>query len=164
MRLYQLLFTFAVVFLFNPSAVCEEAAPDSDEADVIQEFIKYRYFVIGGGLRDGEVYRAQVRIFEEAGRLMIERSSGTRSEIVELLRSDGKEGQATWKAKFPNLKVNVSYVVCLYHDNFAVLVGEVMRTDRTSENSVTVETAYPDIYEIPEAEQAVPPKSDRAGG
>jgi len=83
---------------------------------------------------------------------MIERTKGTSSETVELIRIKQLEGPTTWTAKFPKLKIQVSYLVSLYHDNFAVLVGEVTRTDRASKASITVETAYPDIYEPSKAE------------
>jgi len=105
--LHQFTFTFAVLFLIATSAVSEEleAVRDSDKSDVIQKFIKYRYLVIGGGLRDGDLYRAQVRIFDEAGKLMIERTNGTSSETVELIRTKELEGPTTWNAKFPKLRI-----------------------------------------------------------
>ena len=144
-----------IILICSPELRAEKndhSAASPPKSDLIREFIQYQYLVIGGGLKEGSFYRAKTRIFEEGRTLMIERKEGGLSETVELIKVDAPEQLTTWVAHFVTLKVNITYVARVYHDNYAILVGEGQRIDQDGKELHVGETAFPDTYESTEEE------------
>lgn len=152
----------ALIILLGPAPTASAAEKAADEKPGIEGlFIQGHYIAIGGAIRGSQsksaFYRSKCRVFEKKGKILMSRKFGNKKEVAEIVFKPAFEGPDSWDVEFPVAGIRISYLLMFYHDNHPLLTGEVSKKDKTGVYQFSgLETAYPNIYPAPHAENPPP--------